>query len=120
MPLVGQSAEEFPKGDEAPIDSGDGLALFPQQVFPKVGDVSHSHPFHGQRFFVGRREPVAELPHVLGKRSTAVRGQIVAIEELSEQEGFIPGDRDASENIIARILAALFVRIRRHFDTSPG
>ena len=74
-------------------------------MLSEIGDVPHCDSANCQRFLVGRRELFGKLLNVARKCSPTVRCQIMIIEELSENDGFILGDRDTCENIISRILA---------------
>jgi hypothetical protein len=66
---------------------------------------------------VNGSEPFRELPEVLSKGSPAVHREVMRFQVAVDEGGFLFTDREALENIIARILAGFWTEIRQHVDT---
>ncbi|MEI8152126.1 MAG: hypothetical protein WCG92_11060, partial [Hyphomicrobiales bacterium] len=78
------------------------------KAVPKIGDVSCCDSTDKQRFFVRSSEPQTKFPNVVSECPTTVSRQVVSIEKLDEQGGFISRDGNTPKNIISRILAVFW------------
>ena len=115
--LLDQPCEVPPDGDERPVHRGDGLAVGAAQIVPEVGNVPCRDPADRERLPVGRGEPPGKLAYVLEEGPAAVGRQIVRLQKGGEEGAFLRADRNTIENIITRILAALWTQFRHHVDT---
>ena len=109
--LFGQPAEEAKQQDERPVHRRDGLSFLPAQVVSVVDDITHRHTINDEAFGIPGGEPLGELPHVQLHQSAGANGKVVAVQILVEQRRFICANRDALENIYARILHGLYLSI---------
>src|SRR5262249_43658129 len=112
--------EEAAQSHEATVDRRHSLLLLSAKMISKVGNVPGRHPAHVERFLVGRREPPSKLSHVLGDGLAGVRSKVMGGGELVEERSFVRPDRDADENIIARILHALTRKTIAVIDVVTG
>ncbi len=94
--------------DQGPIDRCDGLTLVPAQVILEIGHVPDGDPLDGERLPIGMAEPTGELPQVVADRTAGVGGQVMGGKVGRNQPALLRPDRQALENIIARILTAFW------------
>ena len=118
--VLGKPSEIATDGDQATIDRRHGLPLFSTQVILEVGHIPDGNSLHGEWLSVRHREPTSKLSEVGADRPASVRRHVVGGEIPTDKTSFVRPDRQALENIIARILAIFSAQIRHHLDTDPS
>jgi len=89
-------------------------------MIPEVSHVSDRHSLNAERLLVGRSEPSGELSHIVFDRLTGVSAEVVRRQKLIKKARFLLADRDAAENIIARIFHGLFPKSRHTLGAKKG